>query len=538
MSKPQLNAKGFLSVLAHVWLIAIWLVFLFSFVAPATSTFAQVVDDASEERLEDEEDREDEEDEEEDEELGELFEIREYLEERLERQQDAANETKRQLKVIDEFFALLKQGGKLEDKIAAAEEKGDEALVEKLAEQARRLETEIEVRGELLELEGELMEMREMLEEAERDDDEDRIEILESLVGGFDRIRVISLELLPIYLDGPESKEGPLEEERARLYTNKIEKSFRALEVLEELYEAEDEEDDDRVEELEEELHELRDAMEAEPGDIEEEQTEKVSSKPELLPVVINEETLAPFANKDLKKDVAPLLKRYCFDCHSNESSSGELNLEKLLTASPIVKERDRWINVIEQSKNHVMPPEGEVQPTLEERKTIVLALHNAVHNFDYSGIKNPGYETTRRMTHREYSNTVRDLFGIDIDVVDRFPDDLTASSGFDNSSNSLFIQPLLMERYIGIAEHVVTTALPENPSTPELRAVRKKILLRHPTTDKDVEVAARETFKRFLTRAYRRPPSEKEIDRFTNCLLYTSPSPRDKRQSRMPSSA
>ena len=28
------------------------------------------------------------------------------------------------------------------------------------------------------------------------------------------------------------------------------------------------------------------------------------------------------------------------------------------------------------------------------------------------------------------------------------------------------------------------------------------------------------------------------ELDQFTSCLLYTSPSPRDKRQSRMPSSA
>ena len=30
----------------------------------------------------------------------------------------------------------------------------------------------------------------------------------------------------------------------------------------------------------------------------------------------------------------------------------------------------------------------------------------------------------------------------------------------------------------------------------------------------------------------------EKRFERWTNCLLYTSPSPRDKRQSRMPSSA
>ena len=31
---------------------------------------------------------------------------------------------------------------------------------------------------------------------------------------------------------------------------------------------------------------------------------------------------------------------------------------------------------------------------------------------------------------------------------------------------------------------------------------------------------------------------SEKDVDKLDACLLYTSPSPRDKRQSRMPSSA
>ena len=38
----------------------------------------------------------------------------------------------------------------------------------------------------------------------------------------------------------------------------------------------------------------------------------------------------------------------------------------------------------------------------------------------------------------------------------DKFPLDLSGKSGFDNSANTLFIQPLLMERYIGAADDVV----------------------------------------------------------------------------------
>ena len=40
------------------------------------------------------------------------------------------------------------------------------------------------------------------------------------------------------------------------------------------------------------------------------------------------------------------------------------------------------------------------------------------------------------------------------------------------------------------------------------------------------------------LSQEFGRKPSEEEIAESMDCLLYTSPSPRDKRQSRMPSSA
>ncbi|MEE2640023.1 MAG: DUF1592 domain-containing protein [Planctomycetota bacterium] len=77
------------------------------------------------------------------------------------------------------------------------------------------------------------------------------------------------------------------------------------------------------------------------------------------------------------------------------------------------------------------------------------------MHHFDYSQVDNPGYESARRLTHREYANAVRDLLGIEDDVLSRFPSDLSATSGFDNSANSLFLQPLLMQRYLQVAEFV-----------------------------------------------------------------------------------
>ena len=467
-------------------------------------------EDREEEFEEEEFDEEDfDDDEDEDEEVAEfLMEIRGELVEKAEELARAQKVTQKRIQKIDRFIELTYTARELEELMVAAEESDDDERIGELEEQFQQVEIEMDARRELLEMEGELIELNEQIEEADREEDLDRLELLEQLRDGFFEIGEIVEALIPIYLNGPESEEGPLEERKARVFTLKIEKSYRALQVLERLRDAEEEEDYELVKELEAQLNKLRSDSGAK---------SKTTAKPvvpELLPVVVTEETLAPFANADLQKDVVPLLKQYCFDCHSDDSSSGELNLEKLLATTPIVKNRDQWINVIEQSKNHVMPPEDGDQPTQEERAKIVLSLHNAVHKFDYSNIVDPGYESARRMSHREYSNTVRDLFGIDIDVIDRFPTDLTATSGFDNSANSLFIQPLLMERYLGIAEHVVTTALPTNATTKSQQAAKQRIY--GGITGRDSR-AARELLSRFLQRAYRRPPTDAEVDRFVS---------------------
>ena len=477
-----------------------------------------------EEFEEEEEDFEDEEeedfDEEEEEHLGELFEIREELEHELEEVESSAARLKERIAMIDEFIGKVKRRFALEEQVEQAEEDGDDARAEKLVHEVERLDVEIETRERILEIEYELFEVEEGLREAHEEDDEESIELHEELIEGLREVQEITKKLIPIYLNGPESAEARLEQERAKI-TTRLEKIFRSLRVLEELREAEEEDDEERIEELEEKLRELRRGIDERNNDSAQEEDDEGNASVEILqPIVVNEQTLAPYANMDIQRDVAPLLRKYCVDCHGNDSSSGELNLEELLTESPIVKSRKQWINVIEQTKNHVMPTEDGLQPDREDRKTIVLALHHAIHNFDYSDMRDPGFEATRRLTHREYSNTVRDLFGIEIDVVGRFPDDLTATSGFDNSANSLFIQPLLMERYIGIAEYVVMSALPLQPQGAAEEAARKRFFKDRPSSSGEVKQAATRLLEKFLLRAFRRPPTPGEVQRYVRPVV------------------
>ena len=66
--------------------------------------------------------------------------------------------------------------------------------------------------------------------------------------------------------------------------------------------------------------------------------------------------------------------------------------------------------------------------------------LDSEINHFDYSQVDNPGYEPVRRLTHIEFSNTLRDLLGLDLNLVADFPIDLSGTSGFENSANTLFL--------------------------------------------------------------------------------------------------
>ena len=70
------------------------------------------------------------------------------------------------------------------------------------------------------------------------------------------------------------------------------------------------------------------------------------------------------------------------------------------------------------------------------------------------------GAVALRRLNRREYHNTVRDLLGVDFNVSELFPNDGTGGAGFDTNGETLFIPPLLMERYMEAAQQILDRAI------------------------------------------------------------------------------
>ena len=159
-------------------------------------------------------------------------------------------------------------------------------------------------------------------------------------------------------------------------------------------------------------------------------------------------------------KQVRPLLAKYCFECHGQESKQGNLSLDQFGSTSDAVSDRKLWWKVLKNLRSGVMPPAGEDRPSPEDVETIAKWIKFQVFGIDPKDI-DPGRIGVRRLNRREYDNTVDDLMGIKFDASLMLPAD-DSGYGFDNVGDALSFSPLLMEKYLGAAQAIVDQAVPK----------------------------------------------------------------------------
>lgn len=123
-----------------------------------------------------------------------------------------------------------------------------------------------------------------------------------------------------------------------------------------------------------------------------------------------------------------------------------------------------------------------------------------------------------RRLTHRQYNNTVRDLLGDDSKLADQFPPE-DFVNGFKNQFQSQSISPLLAEAYSAAAEKLATNAFRGGDT--------KQLIPCKPTGMADARCA--DTFVRsFGRKAFRRPLKPEEATRYSALLLSEARKERD----------
>ncbi|MBL8176059.1 MAG: DUF1592 domain-containing protein [Bryobacterales bacterium] len=181
-----------------------------------------------------------------------------------------------------------------------------------------------------------------------------------------------------------------------------------------------------------------------------------------LLPFL----ALAAFAAdpaKEFTSSIRPVLEQNCASCHNPSNPKNRVDFLKAQSIADIETKRSMWRSVAAQMRNRTMPPMAS-KLTEEDRLRVsawvdTLLRDTACNAGDYAGAVAP-----RRLNRREYRNTVRDLFGVDLTVTDIFPADESAGAGFDTNGETLYVPPMMMERYLEAAGKVLDRVIVTPP--------------------------------------------------------------------------
>ena len=159
------------------------------------------------------------------------------------------------------------------------------------------------------------------------------------------------------------------------------------------------------------------------------------------------------------RRDIQPLLKEYCYDCHGDGSKKGKVAFDGFSSEDELIGRRELWTAVLKNLRAGLMPPEKKPRPSAEELQQFEHWIKRDALALDPDH-PDPGRVTVRRLNRVEYRHTIRDLTGFDYKVEEELPPDDTGY-GFDTIGDVLTISPMLLEKYMQAAETIVAGAVP-----------------------------------------------------------------------------
>lgn len=177
-----------------------------------------------------------------------------------------------------------------------------------------------------------------------------------------------------------------------------------------------------------------------------------------------------PAGEPGYRSHVEPFFETYCIRCHGGEKSKGEMTLNTLDgdLASGASGELDRWEKIHEVLGDGEMPPEGEKQPSAAERESVQAWIDQGMRDHVAKASDVRAAPLARRLTNFEYQNTMRDLLGIDLELIKDLPEDPAKPYHFNNSAGFMLLGPEQFDRYLKTARRVLASAIVD-PETPEV---------------------------------------------------------------------
>ena len=222
-------------------------------------------------------------------------------------------------------------------------------------------------------------------------------------------------------------------------------------------------------------------------------------------------------------------LKEYCAACHVGKTPAGGFSVVALNAPGSFRDSPDVWTAAVKRVQNGEMPPKAAPAPDLNRREDFLSWVESSLRAEACPSGPVAGLAPVRRLSRSQYSASVRDLLNLHVDVASAFPADGAGGEGFDNAAETLFLSPILAEKYLDAAKAALTFAAKDPRS-------RAKFLVAKPGDGITPEEAAKKILDEFLPRAFRRPPSaadtrfyldlfrsaQKRGDPFEESILYS----------------
>lgn len=183
----------------------------------------------------------------------------------------------------------------------------------------------------------------------------------------------------------------------------------------------------------------------------------------------------AESASPSFDHDVQPVLVQVCRSCHNPQLQSGNLSIANYLQESSLTSDPAVWTKILTRLEAGEMPPPGTPGPSPEAMASLIRFVQTAL---DGGAKPDAGRVIAHRLNRSEYTNTVRDLLGVDFSASEAFPADDTGY-GFDNIGDVLTISPTLMQEYLSAAERIAARAVGGDPLPPSGFVNRRDLVRR-----------------------------------------------------------
>lgn len=235
-----------------------------------------------------------------------------------------------------------------------------------------------------------------------------------------------------------------------------------------------------------------------------------------------------PLPGGDFQTDVAPVLKKYCGECHSGQEANGDVDFTAIKTRAAVDEAYELWESVAGHLKHQTMPPEDQPRPTADEAARVQKWYQQFVDNIQ----ARPAVLRPRRLSVVEYRNTLHSVLGFDLEVdiieaeqtitekslvVKLLPTDPPGKSGFTNDTHANPLTTNAWDQY----SYLTDTALEELFSRDRAEQLQS---LAGPTKDGKLSGNnLQQLFTTVLTRARRRDPAKKQVQQILSRIPETS---------------